>query len=137
MFCVTRAPFAEITEPPDSRKRVDSVELPGPPLAKLPPPRTPTDAPDGRVTPGERPASSVKFRCGIGKSVTSMPEITSPRTLVSLSTIDAPSFVTLTMLLPTPLTSVNLVSTETRELVSTVTVENSKVLKPSASTCTE
>src|SRR5512132_3946592 len=41
---VTRWQLAERTEPPDSRKRVDSVELPGepsPPVVKLPlPPRT-------------------------------------------------------------------------------------------------
>src|SRR6266498_3009661 len=37
LLFVTRAPFAEIIEPPDSRKRVDSVPFCGPPVSKLPP----------------------------------------------------------------------------------------------------
>src|ERR1700687_5876773 len=53
LLFVTRAPFADTTEPPDSRKRVDSVDEPGAPgPERLPPPNTPTLVDPGRVTPG-------------------------------------------------------------------------------------
>src|SRR6266478_3865051 len=67
LLFVGRAPLAEITDPPDSRNRVDSVELPGPPAMKFPPPPSVPTA--GLVTPGESAASNVKFLCGRGNSV--------------------------------------------------------------------
>src|SRR5919204_304930 len=75
LLLVGRAPLTTRTEPPDSRKRVDSVEPPlpmtppgEPPDSKPPPP--PRVVTKGRVTPGESVASSVQLRCGIGGSVT-------------------------------------------------------------------
>src|SRR3954468_21743540 len=68
LLLVGRAPLTASTEPPDSRERVDSVDVPeglAEPFEKFPPPpSTPTE---GRVTPGESPASSVKLRCGMGR----------------------------------------------------------------------
>src|ERR1044072_1528853 len=90
-----RAPFTPIPEPPDSRKRVDSVLLrPPPPSTKLPPP--PSRPRFGLTTPGDNCARIVKLRCGIGRSVTSRPVMRSPRTLVSLSTSGADSAVIVT-----------------------------------------
>src|SRR5918911_2070067 len=72
LLFVARAPLTTSTEPPDSRKRVDSVLFwPPPPATKLPPP--PKRPRLGRVTPGERAASSVKLRCGIGRVVAPPP----------------------------------------------------------------
>src|SRR5882762_863872 len=88
LLLVGRAPLTTRTDPPDSRKRVDSVEVPTgfPPASKLPPP--PTTPTKGRLTPGESVASSVKLRCGIGRSVTCLLSMTLPRSLVSDWTTD-------------------------------------------------
>ena len=134
LLLVGRAPLTTRTEPPDSRKRVDSVEVPTgfPPASKLPPPpMTPTK---GRVTPGESVASSVKLRCGMGRSVTCLPVMRSPRTLVSVSASGA-SAVTVTV---PPLTSpaVSVTSTAWRPAVSSLTCSTTDWLKPAASTVT-
>src|ERR1051325_3483880 len=100
VLLVGRAPLTTSTEPPDSRKRVDSVDVPVglPPASKLPPPPiTPTK---GRVTPGDSVASNVKLRCGIGKSVTCLLSITLPRSLVSDCTTDCAALIVTTP--PTP-----------------------------------
>ncbi len=136
LLLVGRAPFTTSTEPPDSRKRVDSVEvptgLPPPPSKFPPPPITPTM---GRVTPGDSVASSVKLRCAIGRSVTCLPVITSPRTLVSLSVIGTSSAVTVTDPAP-PVIAVNFTSSGRRAFVSTTTSSKTTFWKPAASTVT-
>ena len=113
---------------------MDSVEVPtglAPPSKLPPPPMTPTT---GRVTPGESVASSVKLRCEMGRSVTCLPVMRSPRTLVSVSASGA-SAVTVTVPPLTP-PAVSVTSMGWRLAVSSLTSSTIDWLKPLASTVT-